>query len=68
MIIGLQLMIINLSIIFSINRLVVWSIKYHIGQKKPENIHIWEDDIREFGHFFLKNYSKQLMIIKIVGD
>ncbi len=88
--VGLQLTIIfiidnNLSIIFSINQLVVWSIKSQKMVKnvdrcfpKPkvtswnvlfclfychwglntENIHIWEAEIREFRHFFLKKMSQ----------
>ncbi len=28
--------------------------------KKPENIHIWEAGIREFGHFFLKKWLKMI--------
>ncbi len=78
---------IHLSIIFCINRLVVWSTKCqkmvknvehcfpkpkvtssnvlfclccHRGLKKPENIHIWEAEIREFGHVVLKKWLKTI--------
>ena len=48
------------------------SVYYHSRQTQPENNHIWETGIREFGHFFLKNDSKhglsnQLAINLIVG-
>ncbi len=29
------------------------------GLKKPENIHIWEAEVREFGQFFLKKKMTQ---------
>ncbi len=32
-----------------------YSVCCHRGLKKAENIHIWEAEIREFWHFFLKN-------------
>ncbi len=46
-----------------------YSVYRRRGLKKPENIHIWEGEMREFAHFFLKKWLiNDESIVKIVGD